>query len=106
VPIIEINKNCGIVVFPNPTEGILHVETQLLRQAQQPLASLQNIEIFDVLGRNVQILTFNVSSSNQEPETLNFKPETVIDISHLPSGIYFIRIQTETGTVTRKVIKN
>ena len=100
------NDELRITVFPNPTSGVLHVETQLLRQAQQPLASLQDVEIFDMMGRHVQSLRFNVSGSNPEPETLNVKHETVIDISHLPSGIYFIRIQTENGTVTQKIIKN
>ncbi|MCL2510722.1 MAG: T9SS type A sorting domain-containing protein [Bacteroidales bacterium] len=30
----------------------------------------------------------------------------VLDISHLPVGIYFIRIQTDEGAVVRKVVKN
>jgi len=58
------------------------------------------------MGKHVQSLMFNVQGSglNFKSETLNF--ETVIGISHLPAGIYFIRIQTEEGTVTRKVVKN
>ncbi|MCL2041651.1 MAG: T9SS type A sorting domain-containing protein [Bacteroidales bacterium] len=28
-----------------------------------------------------------------------------MDISHLPSGIYFVRVTTETGAVVRKVVK-
>ena len=39
-----------------------------------------------------------------KPETP--KPETMINISDLPSGIYFLRIQTENGVVVRKVVKN
>jgi hypothetical protein len=31
---------------------------------------------------------------------------TTIDISHLPTGVYFVEIKTETGVVTKKVIKN
>jgi hypothetical protein len=53
-----------------------------------------------VMGRRVQSFEFNVQSS----ETRNFKPET-LNISGLPSGIYFLRIQTENGVVTKKVIK-
>jgi len=58
---------------------------------------------------------FNVQSSSPDPDPelnsgLNFKPETlnfetVVNISHLPSGIYFVRITTENGVVTRKIIK-
>jgi hypothetical protein len=31
--------------------------------------------------------------------------ENAIDISHLPAGIYFVKIFTEVGEVTRKVLK-
>jgi len=67
------------------------------------------------MGREVQSLKFKVQSSETSfgvasryvvPETLNFKPETAIDISHLPTGIYLLRIQTENGMVTRRIIKN
>jgi len=34
------------------------------------------------------------------------KSDIEIDISHLPVGIYFIRITTENGVVTKKVMKN
>ena len=57
------------------------------------MTTITNIEIFDVFGR-----TCNVSRV-----TCN---ENEMDISFLPAGIYFIRIQTETGTVTKKVITN
>jgi hypothetical protein len=30
---------------------------------------------------------------------------TTIDLSNLPTGMYFIRIQTENGAVVRKVVK-
>jgi hypothetical protein len=29
----------------------------------------------------------------------------VFNIFHFPAGIYFLRIQTEQGTITKKVIK-
>jgi len=32
--------------------------------------------------------------------------DIAMSIAHLPNGIYFIRIQTENGTVTQKIIKN
>ena len=50
----------------------------------------------------------SVGAKHVLPETRNHKtpkPETAINISHLPTGIYLLRIQTETGTVTRKVVK-
>jgi hypothetical protein len=35
----------------------------------------------------------------------NDASEIAINISSFPPGMYFIRIQTENGTVTKKVIK-
>jgi len=29
----------------------------------------------------------------------------VLDISHFPAGVYFVKIQTETGEIVRKVVK-
>jgi hypothetical protein len=93
----------SVSIYPNPTDGQLQITNYELR--------IENVEIFDVLGKKVQSLTFNVQSS----ETRNPKPEkfpsfggagVVINISNLPSGIYFIRIQTEKGKiVTQKVVK-
>jgi agmatine/peptidylarginine deiminase len=100
--------NGELKIYPNPTKGELWVDC---RDAWPCVSTIANIEIFDVLGRKVQSLTFNVQSS----EFLNFKPEkfpsfggagVVINISNLPSGIYFMRITTENGIVTKKVIKN
>jgi hypothetical protein len=90
----------GLSIYPNPTKGEFRVQSFEFK--------ISSIEIFDMMGRKVQSLTFNVQSS----EFLNFKPET-LNISHLPSGIYFIRILTsspseglgEAGVITRKIVK-
>ena len=94
---INPNKmdNNTIVVYPNPTKGELRVKNGELK--------IENIEIFDVIGR-VQSSKFKVQSS--QPETLNPQPETIIDISHLPSGFYFLGIRTDKGIFTAKVVKN
>ena len=86
-----------ITVYPNPTMGEFKVSSLGF--------NVTGIEIFDVMGKHVQSLRFNVQDSglNFKPETLNC--ETVIDISQFPSGVYFIRIQTENGMITRKVVK-
>jgi hypothetical protein len=74
-----------IVIRPNPTVGELYVKTHGVR--------LQNIEIFDIFGRNVNS-KFKIQNSKFD-----------VDISHLPTGIYFLRITTENGIVSRKIIK-
>jgi hypothetical protein len=38
--------------------------------------------------------------------TFNFQLSTnQMDISHLPVGVYFVKIQTEKGTFNKKVVK-
>ena len=100
---IETIENNVVEIYPNPTGGQFKFSGFGF--------NVTGIEIFDVMGKIVQSLMFNAQGSDSElnsglnlkPETLNF--ETVINISHLENGIYFLRIQTETGTITRKIVK-
>jgi PKD repeat protein len=76
----------GITIYPNPTDGKLTIENGQL--------TIENVEIFDLMGKNVfQLSTFNSQLSTQ------------IDISHLPVGVYFVKIKTETDVITRRVVK-
>lgn len=68
--------NCE--VFPNPTTGLLHVNSP----------SLQRIEVVDLGGRKV------MESKNNS-----------VDLSNLPKGHYLIRIVTSCGTSVRRVVK-
>ena len=54
---------------------------------------ITNVEVFDVYGRKLLSPASPIS------------PETTIDISHLPAGVYFVKINTEAGQVVRKVVK-
>jgi hypothetical protein len=53
------------------------------------------VEIFDVYGRNV-------GANRIRPNNT----ETVLDLSNVPAGVYFVKIATEQGTATKKVVKN
>ena len=78
----EIEKNT-IHIFPNPTTGQLNVQSSKFK--------VQSVEIFDVYGRKIQ--SFNPSILQS------------LNISLFPTGIYFIKIETEVGVITEKVIK-
>ena len=75
-----------IAIYPNPTTGELRMENGELR--------IENVEIFDVYGRKVLSHHLIPTSSHH-----------LINISHLPAGIYFFKITTETNTHTQKIIK-
>jgi len=78
----------AIEVYPNPTTGELFVGI-----AGQAHNDVRSVEAFDVSGRSVL------------SHTPNLTPQTVLNISHLQAGTYFVKIMTEQGEVVRKVVK-
>ena len=89
VSIAEQDARDEITVYPNPTTGELRIENGENNKGINPLV----IEIFDIYGRN------------HTPHTSYLTPHTSLDISHLSSGIYFVKITTEAGIVVKKVVK-
>jgi len=90
---VNIKKYAGtnIKVFPNPTNGQLTMDNRQWTMDNGELR-INNVEIFDVYGRKVL-----------EP------PLTVLqsyDLTVLQPGIYFVKIETEAGIITKKIIKN
>ncbi|MCL2436394.1 MAG: T9SS type A sorting domain-containing protein, partial [Lentimicrobiaceae bacterium] len=76
----------NITIYPNPTTGELEIRNYE--------SEIKSIEVFDVYGRKVSSHHLIPSSSNH-----------LINISHLTSGIYFVKVTTEQGEVVKKVIK-
>jgi hypothetical protein len=74
----------NITVIPNPTTGELRIENGGLR--------IENIEVYDIYGRNVSNLISQISNQT-------------INISHLQIGIYFVKVTTEQGEVIKKIVK-
>jgi hypothetical protein len=83
-----------LAVYPNPTTGELHVTNVM--------CDSRDVEIFDMLGRLQKVEGRRQKAESKFP---SFGGVGVVDISHLPAGIYFLRVQTEKGVVTEKVIK-
>jgi hypothetical protein len=86
VNIIENKKTSDIIVYPNPTNGELRITNYELQ--------ITNVEFFDIYGRKIQMATISFNS-----------PVTVIDISRLTAGVYFLKISTEVGQVIKKVLR-
>ncbi|MCL2435539.1 MAG: T9SS type A sorting domain-containing protein, partial [Lentimicrobiaceae bacterium] len=87
-----------ITIYPNPTTGELEIRNYELGTAAPLGASsaklINSIEVFDVYGRKVSSHHLITSSSNH-----------LINLSHLNSGIYFVKITTDAGEVVKKIIK-
>jgi len=79
---VDENPAQSFKVWPNPTTGELTINNEQL--------TINNIEIYDIYGRKVSSHHLIPSSSNH-----------LINISHLPCGIYFLRI----GERVVKVVK-
>ena len=92
IGINDTNLDKEITIYPNPTTGMLQVTSYELQ--------VTGIEIFDIYGRNLLPLT-----SYLLPLTSYLLPLTSLDISHLPAGLYFVKIFTESGVVVKKVVK-
>jgi hypothetical protein len=78
----------GISIYPNPTSGKFTIDNGQL--------TIKNIEITDITGKTIQSFSnFQISEfSNLE-----------IDLSGFESGIYLIKISTDTNIYTQKIIK-
>ena len=72
--------NDKIIIYPNPVEDLIHINTGL---------TILEVEIYDVLGKRLNFIKLN-----------NRK----IDITNANKGIYVLKIKTEIGIITKKII--
>ena len=71
----------NIMLYPNPTNGILHIEN----------AEGYQIEIFTILGKSI----FNKPSVNKQES---------INLSNLTPGVYYVKIQNQHTKIVKRVI--
>lgn len=85
VGIHEATKNFNTAVFPVPLKDVINIRSEMMTK----------IELIDMLGTSVRSIKepFPVSSET-------------IDISGLPPGHYILRLESNKGTIHKKVIKN
>ncbi|WP_410006680.1 T9SS type A sorting domain-containing protein [Aequorivita nionensis] len=79
---IEENQLDNIKIYPNPTTRLIFIESKT--------ENILGATIFDILGKNVLQEIGNIQE---------------MDISHLQSGMYFLRIKTDSGEFVQKIIK-
>ena len=82
---IEENNALEIKVYPNPTDGVLFVQT--LHATSLPTGT--EYSIVNLTGQI--LLQGNIADETQQ-----------IDVSGLAEGMYFVKIQGERGTITKK----
>lgn len=83
VNITETYENTDILLFPNPTDGLLTI------RIKNYSGSIRNISLADLSGRNVFIKDLAYSGENQ----------MTIDLRQLSPGVYILSSKTGTGSV-------
>ncbi len=77
---VETIEALQVEVFPNPTSGIINLKG----------AEIDRIEVLDIHGRVLQVEKNNTS---------------FIDISSLPAGFYFIKIEIDGRVASTRIVK-
>jgi hypothetical protein len=79
---ISTSLESSFEIYPNPVNDRLFIKTE---------AIVDEVEILDVFGRQM------TTAKNQIP--------TVIDVTKLNSGVYFIRMNTNKGEIIKRFVK-
>jgi hypothetical protein len=75
----------SVSIYPSPTNNILNIIS--------PRSAITSIKIYDVAGRVTGYKTFSSKENYQ------------VDLSTLEAALYFVKITTENGTITKRVVK-
>ncbi len=74
-----------VTVYPNPTTGLIQIENGEWR--------MENVEVYDAYGKLLNTMIVNDHT-------------VTLDLSGYAKGTYFVRVTTEKGVVTKRVVKN
>lgn len=80
---LEESVDSNLEIYPNPVKDKLHIKWNT------------NIQKIDVLGADGRLYSKIKWNSNSD----------TINLSHLPKGVYVLRIWTDNEVVTRKILK-
>jgi hypothetical protein len=80
----------SVNLYPNPAKEVVNVECTMNN------VEIEAIEVFDVYGKLVRTV---VGANNDSPLQVR------INVSGLANGMYFVRVTTEQGAVTKTFVK-
>ena len=82
--VAEHDLDSYLHIYPNPTTGKCTIHNEQ--------CMMERIEVYDVYGKLLDVVQIN-------------DYQTDIDLSSRASGIYFVRVTTDQGIITKRVIK-
>ena len=83
VTISDIDLSKSIQIYPNPSSD------QITISFDGQFANSWEITLFDITGKAIQTI----------------KNEHIVSVSELPAGLYFVKINADGKTVTKKIVK-
>jgi hypothetical protein len=95
----EVGSNeeqSSFMVFPNPATTELRIKNSELK--------IKKIEIYSILGEKVYSQQPKTGNTDASVSIFDPKPVTV-NVSGLPSGLYFVKVLTENGFAAGKFVK-
>lgn len=78
-------SNHTVKLYPNPTHDVVNVSSEK--------ELIESVEVLDMQGRNLRSIKTNSKKAQ-------------IDIHDLPNAVYLVKVKTDKGIQTFKVIKN
>ena len=86
---VDVYDGFDFRVYPNPTSTIVNVQF-IMNNVQLEDAGMQ---VLDMYGKLVKVVPITGET-------------TSINVSDLADGVYFVRLRTDAGTVTKRFVKN
>lgn len=79
----DFSLDNSISIHPNPTNDVINLSVS-------KSVNINSVELYNIIGKLV-LKTDNAKS---------------LDLSHLESGVYLLKVSTDLGSLTKKVIRN
>jgi len=87
VAVDNVELDNGVKVFPNPANGIVNIDNQLVEDA------ISRVQVYNTLGQIILDRPMNIAAGDLQS----------IDLSNQPYGIYYLNIQADKAQITRKI---
>ena len=87
---VESRLAAHVSLYPNPAKEVVNVQCTMNN------VQCLGVEVFDVYGK---IVHTDVGANNDSPL------QTRINVAGLADGVYFVRVTTDRGVVTKSFVK-
>ena len=85
----EIDMENQVVVYPNPVSDML------------------NVELYDVVPNHFDCIMYDITGRNVPVEPMNINSDRMqIDLTNIKNGIYFLKVNVNNQSITKKVFVN